>query len=155
MDKISLLFATAFGAGYLPVAPGTWGALEGLLIYGTLFRSFSPWLFLLLLVPFVFFSVFVSTRTEKVFGIKDPGCIVIDEVVGMMITLVFIPWTWKTALAGFILFRVFDIVKPFPVRWFQDHFPAGWGVMLDDVVAGIMANALLQIAWRTTGSFFF
>ncbi len=144
MKKITLALATGFGSGYIPWASGTWGSAVGLLVLFGL-QSLSPLSFLITLIALFFLGVWASTEAEKFFGEKDSGKIVIDEVVGQLISLFLIPLSWKSVLLGFLLFRLFDMWKPFPARWFQDHLKGGWGVMMDDVMAGIYVNFLLRL----------
>jgi phosphatidylglycerophosphatase A len=131
------LLATGCGSGYSPVAPGTAGTMAGVLLY-----------FLLAFLPgsVYFFSLLVFA--EVIFGKKDPPCIVIDEVAGLLWTMLFVSPTIPGVIIGFILFRFFDIVKPFPVRLLQDKLPGGYGVVGDDVMAGIYSNLALQALIR-------
>ena len=160
--RVSLAIATAFGLGYLPKAPGTWGSVGGVLATvglswlesrGTLKamaleRDVNFWTSglvpgyldyaIVLLVAIV--GVYVANRTANYAGKKDPQYVVIDEVSGQMLTY-FFPLTvlnWKSLLLGFILFRAFDIWKPFPARQ-AESLPRGWGIMADDWIAGIYA----------------
>ena len=131
----------------MPVASGTWGSLWGVALYMLLYRL-SLLNFLVTLFALIFLSAWIADRAEALIGRKDPGVIVIDEVVGMLTALTFLPISWPWLLAAFLLFRLFDIWKPFPARWIQDHAPGGWGVVGDDVMAGIYANVILQVAVR-------
>ena len=97
------------------------------------------------MVVLFFVGVAASTRVARGVGIEDPGIVVVDEVVGMWTTLLFLPLTPTTAVAGFLLFRILDVFKPYPARQFES-LPGGWGIMSDDVMAGIYANLLLRIA---------
>ena len=147
MQKIILFLASGAGSGYIPFAPGTWGSAVGLLVYWLLLRL-SQWPFVATVAAVVFLSCWIAGLAEGFLGQKDPQVIVIDEVAGMLVSLLFLPVNWKIAVAGFVLFRIFDIWKPFPARWAQDTLPGGWGVVGDDVVAGIYANLVLQILVR-------
>jgi len=147
LKKLILIIASGFGTGYSPWIPGTVGSLVGLLLFWPLHRL-AFWPYLATLVGLIFLSTWISTIAETLFGEKDSRRIVIDEIVGMLVTLSFLPFTWKWALAGFLLFRLFDIWKPFPARLCQERLPGGWGVVWDDVVAGIYANLLLQVIGR-------
>lgn len=142
--------ATGCRIGYVPVAPGTFGSLEGLMASWLLSRT-SPAAALVLTLVFIALAVWVSHEAEGVLGRKDPGCVVIDEVAGMMVTLVGLPFTWITAGLGFLLFRILDILKPPPVRNLQDGLPGGLGIVMDDVAAGILANLMLRIFTAATG----
>ena len=148
----SLAVATALGVGYVPVAPGTFGSAVGLIVWAVLPASATVRavaIGLLLIVGSMTCSV-----AERHFGRTDPRQVVIDEVMGMLITLFLIPVGWKGALAGFLLFRAADVIKPFPANRFE-RLPGGFGVMADDAMAAIYANlalrALLAIANRITG----
>ena len=142
----AIWIATSAGAGYFPLAPGTAGSAVGLaLVAGLGGAPFAPPWFsvaLLLLAGFLFgLGVWAAGKAEKFFGRADPGQVVIDEVVGQIITFLGQPRaSWKLLIAGFVLFRVFDIVKPFPARR-AERLPAGWGIMVDDVVAGVYSLA--------------
>lgn len=142
--------ATAGGAGYFPIAPGTAGSAVGLLIVAGLGRFDGDrfWSSAVLgVVALLLFGVGVwaAGEAEKVLGRTDPGPVVIDEVVGQMITFLWLPHaTWKWLLAGFLLFRAFDIVKPPPARQ-AERFPRGWGIMMDDVIAGGYGLAVLAL----------
>ena len=150
IQKIVLFLATGAGSGYLPWMPGTAGSLVGILLYYSL-RSMPRGPYLAFVVAFFFLAVWASGLAEVIFGSKDPQRIVIDEVVGMLVTLALLPFSWRTVLVGFVLFRLFDIWKPFPVRLVQDNVPGGWGVVGDDVMAGIYANIVLQALTRFCG----
>lgn len=128
----------------MPVAPGTWGSAVGLLVFWALLRL-PVWPLVVTVVAIVFLSCWIADLAEGLLGAKDPQIIVIDEVAGMLVTLLFLPVNWQVALAGFFFFRLFDIWKPFPARWLQDHLPGGWGVVGDDIMAGVYANLVLQI----------
>lgn len=144
------LLGTALGVGYLPKAPGTWGSLLALALYFIFFPSSSSLLihavFFIIIAAVFGLGVVSATRLEKVYG-HDPSCVVIDEVVGLWIALWFLPKTWIVMIGAFVLFRFFDITKWFGINRLQD-LPKGWGVMMDDVLAGIWANVILQIVVR-------
>ena len=152
MRKIILFLASGFGSGYLPGVPGTWGSLVGLLLFWAL-RRLAPWPLLATVAAISFLSFWIAGMAEALIGSKDPQVIVIDEVAGMLVSLVLLPFSWKIALAAFILFRLFDIWKPFPARLIQEKLPGGWGIVGDDLMAGVYANLVLQIAIRTIPSF--
>ena len=141
INKTSYIFATGFGCGYFPKTPGTFTSLIAVLIF---------WFFpvdsvLLISISIVLFVIGVPTATivERIEG-KDSGKIVIDEIAGQFLTYVFIPFTGLNIILGFVLFRIFDIWKPYPINKSQD-LPNGWGVMIDDVIAAIYANLFLQV----------
>jgi phosphatidylglycerophosphatase A len=142
--------ATVLGIGFFPVAPGTAGTLAGIPLF-FIFSAF-PWpVYLLFLVTFTCAAVYLAQAAENIFSEKDPSCIVIDEVVGFLWTMFYIPPTLVCIFSGFILFRFFDIVKPFPVRSLQDKLPGGYGVVGDDVMAGIYANIALRFLIKFWG----
>jgi phosphatidylglycerophosphatase A len=143
------LVATGFGSGYSPIAPGTAGSLVGLALFWPMAGLPFAWLAATTVAVF-FLGVAAATRVARSVGLEDPGIVVVDEVVGMWITLLLVPLTPANAAAGFVLFRVMDIVKPYPARDFE-HFREGWGIMADDVMAGIYANLILQVGLRLAG----
>lgn len=133
-------FVSALGTGFAPIASGTFGSAFALIFY-FLIPGFSLWYVLLAASTVVFvIAVPFATKAEHVYG-NDPSMVVIDEVVGMWITLVspLLPMSWIYAVVGFFLFRLFDIVKPWPANVF-DKRTGGFGIMMDDVIAGIYAN---------------
>ena len=147
-NSIVMYLATGCKSGYSPIIPGTAGSLAALI---------PCWLLSLLplpvssmfLIAFIVLSIWVSELAENIVGRKDPGCIVIDEFAGMMITLLGIHFTWQSALAGFFIFRVLDILKPFPIRYLERTIPGGAGIVLDDVAAGVAAHVLLRLLFLT------
>lgn len=157
-DFIAVFIATGFGAGFIPFGPGTWGSVVGLAIAYGLIAVFGADVLLLqnsLIVAGVVsaaIGVWASHRAEKIFDQKDASQIVVDEVCGQIISFVFIApylarlgpqWRWWM-VAGFALFRAFDIFKPYPINKLQD-LSGGFGVMMDDVLAGIYAAVILSL----------
>lgn len=138
-----LFLATGFFTGYAPFAPGTVGTAVGVAFYWC-FSHLSPLLYLITTIAFVFLSAWAADQAEQMLQRKDAPVIVIDEICGFLVTMLFVPFSVTTVLAGFLLFRVFDIGKVFPSRWIEATVPGGWGVVLDDVVAGVYANIVLQ-----------
>ena len=139
-----MFLATGAHVGRIPFAPGTFGTLVGLPIAFLL--SKADWVVALILTAIlILFAVRVAHLAERQLKAKDPGCIVIDEIAGMCVTMFAIPFTLTTGIAGFFLFRIFDIIKPPPARQMETILNGGWGVVMDDVVAGIMANIVLRI----------
>jgi len=137
------LLALGLGTGLMPRAPGTWGTLLGL----PLFLALSPYsLHLYISAVALLFAagIYVAGRTARALGVHDHSAIVIDEVVGMLVTLAAVEPGWFGVIAGFALFRFFDIVKPWPIRWVDRAMGGGLGIMLDDVLAGLMAAVVLQ-----------
>jgi phosphatidylglycerophosphatase A len=147
MRQVILFFASGAGSGYIPFAPGTWGSAVGLLVYWFLLRL-PHWPLVMTVAAVVFLSCWIAGLAEDFLAAKDPQVIVIDEVAGMLVSLMFLPVSWRVVLASFILFRLFDVWKPFPARWIQENLPGGWGVVGDDIMAGIYANLVMQIAIR-------
>jgi phosphatidylglycerophosphatase A len=148
-QQVLLFLSSGFYLGRLPVAPGTFGSLPGLGLW--LLLSGWEWLAILLfLVLFILFAAWIAGLAAEALDCKDPGSVVIDEVAGMAITLAGIQVDWTTCVAGFILFRFFDIAKPFPIRWVDEHVEGGFGIVLDDVLAGIISNITLRIIIHLT-----
>ena len=135
--------ATGAGSGYAPVAPGTAGSAVGLLLFWPLSWLPFGWQIGVTAAVFVLGALAASHVATQV-GLKDPGIVVVDEVVGMWISLLSLPLTPIIAALGFFLFRVMDVLKPWPARDFE-HLPGGWGIMTDDVMAGVYANLLLRV----------
>ena len=139
-----MFLATGFYIGNIPFAPGTFGSLIGLpLCFALAGISLAPAVLCTLL--FISFAVYIADAAEKLLKRSDPGCIVIDEIAGMMVTFTGLPFDPTTIVFGFILFRILDILKPFPIRKLDRRIPGGLGVVADDVAAGIIANLLLRI----------
>ena len=144
LDYLALAIATC-GVGYLPLMPGTFGSLVGVAVFLALTKAGRISL-LLAILAFTFAGIWAGTRTEKLSQRKDPGKIVVDEVAGQLIALfplVFAAWSIKTVIVSFILFRFFDIVKPYPANRLQD-LEGGMGVMCDDLVAGAYAAIIVS-----------
>jgi phosphatidylglycerophosphatase A len=141
---VATFVATGFGSGFAPIAPGTAGSLVGLLLYWPL-RHLSPAAFVTATAAVFLVGVVASAEVARSTGCEDPGRVVVDEIVGMWTSLAFLPFTPVTAAAGFVLFRIMDVVKPYPARSLED-LPGGWGIMSDDLMAGIYANLVLRIA---------
>jgi phosphatidylglycerophosphatase A len=143
MIRLIMTVATGFGAGYLPKAPGTWGSAVGLIVCFALYRlPLSTYLAAVGIILVI--GIFVAGSAEKILDREDPGPVVIDEIVGMLITLWAAPPHPLVWLAGFLLFRFFDIYKPFPVRWIDKNLHGGVAIMLDDTAAGIYSLLVLQ-----------
>jgi phosphatidylglycerophosphatase A len=145
VTRLAVFVATVAYCGYFPIAPGTVGSAAGLLFYLLVWWAQSPVFETGLVVVLFAAGVWAGTTAERYFGGIDPGPIVIDEVVGMLITLAFIPVGWSGALAGFVLFRIYDVLKPYPAGRFE-RLHGGLGVMADDAMAAVYANISLRIA---------
>ena len=144
LGKLILLLASNAGLGYAPVASGTFGTLAGIPAFYYLSRFGFP-LQLLTLVAVLFLSFWVAEEAGKICQEADDGRIVIDELLGYLITVAFLPFSWSTAIIGFFWFRLFDIIKPPPANWFDREMKNGIGVTLDDLVAGIYAAIALRL----------
>lgn len=151
MTRLAVFIATVGYCGYFPFAPGTVGSAAGLAFYALVWWSGSTVVEVSLIVALFAAGVWAGTTAERYFGGVDPGPIVVDEVVGMLITLAFIPVGWSGAIAGFFLFRLFDVIKPFPARRLE-ALHGGLGVMADDAMAAVYANLSLRLAmWAFPG----
>ena len=148
MTRLAVFIATVGYCGYFPFAPGTVGSAAGLLFYALVVWTGSSVVEVGLIVGLFAAGVWAGTTAERYFGGVDPGPIVLDEVVGMLITLAFIPGLgWSGALVGFVLFRIFDVVKPYPAARFE-QLHGGLGVMADDAMAAVYANLCLRgVLW--------
>lgn len=173
LDRLAIVISTC-GVGYLPIAPGTWGSLVGVAIYlvaylvefnlglyllhggwsGPLIESWLYSLDLVLLVLLSIIAIIASSRASELFGEKDPSRTVIDEVIGQLVVFLFIPLTtsWWLIGSGFLLFRLFDIWKPYPISDLQD-LPGGLGVCADDLLAGVYAGVVLNVIYSIGLSF--
>lgn len=144
-------FAFGLGSGAAPWAPGTVGTAAAVIPYLLWIQFLSPlWFGLLLLVTFVI-GVWLCERTSEDLGVHDHSGIVWDEFVGYWLTMFLAPQGWEWALVGFILFRFFDVLKPWPVKWADRRVAGGFGIMVDDVLAGVYAWIGMQILIRLWG----
>ena len=154
LRRIGVFLATCAHVGYAPFAPGTFGSLVGLVIYYAVRRQQSTTLELGAIGVVVLIGLWSATEAEHHFGGVDPGPVVIDEVIGMLITLALHPVNVLGAIIGFFIFRLLDIVKPWPARRLE-LLPGGFGVVLDDMMAGLYSNLLVGLlvwllpAWLT------
>jgi phosphatidylglycerophosphatase A len=149
MTRLAIAIATFFGCGFLPKAPGTAGSLAAigivLFLQSAGFGRLALMAVSLILLPL---AIWAAALTARAFGREDPGEVVVDEVLGQWVTLLGASvWNWQTYLAGFLLFRLFDIWKPQPVRR-AESLPGGLGIVADDIVAGIYAALILYIGTR-------
>ena len=147
MRFLILFIATGAGSGYSPVAPGTAGSVVGLLMLLVVGNAMNrhPLTAVAIFVVIFLVSCWISGEAERIFDEPDSSKIVIDEVLGMFATMYLNPLGWKYLIAGFLLFRLLDIIKPFPANW-ADRRGGGTGVMLDDLFAAIYANLILRVA---------
>ena len=140
--RLAFLFATGFGSGYSPFAPGTAGSAVGLVfVWGMSTLSLGGQIAAVAVVTVL--SMIAADVVAKSTGLKDPGLIVADEIAGMMVTMVAIPLTPVSLILGFVLFRIMDVVKPPPARQFE-HFKGGVGIVADDLMAGVYAHLVLR-----------
>ncbi|MEJ2200160.1 MAG: phosphatidylglycerophosphatase A [Desulfuromonadaceae bacterium] len=144
MRWLILFLASNAGLGYAPVASGTFGTLAGIPAFYLLSHC-SGGVFLAVWSVLLLLSFWVAGEAGRIYGVVDDGRIVIDELVGYLATVAFLPFSWPVALLGFLLFRLFDILKPPPVSWFDRKMKNGYGVVLDDVAAGLYAAAVLRL----------
>ena len=142
--NLVLFFATGCYSGFSPGAPGTAGSVIGVALFWFLSPLSFP-LYIVTVTVFIFFAIWCATRASAIFQKKDPSQVVIDEIAGYLVTMTALPPTWGYMIAGFILFRIMDIVKPYPIRWIDQNIAGGYGIVLDDVLAGVFANIILQI----------
>ena len=143
--KVALVWATFFGAGYAPLAPGTAGTAAAIPLWWA-FSHLPGWLYLAATAAVVLTGIAAADRAGRYYGVADSGHIVIDEVAGYLVTMAFLPRTLFAALAGFVLFRICDVLKPWPARFFDraPRWKNGAGVVLDDLFAGLWA---LLLTW--------
>ena len=149
-NDIVVFLATGFFTGFLPTMPGTWGTFAGIplvIISHRLTSIMQP----VVAVVFVTFAAYIAGRAEILFKDRDARPIVIDEMVGFLITLLWLPLNFLTLCLGFFLFRLFDIVKPPPISTVEKRLHGGWGIVLDDLVAGVFANVTLRLLLIVAG----
>nr|WP_295458800.1 phosphatidylglycerophosphatase A [uncultured Thiodictyon sp.] len=145
-DRLILFLAQGFGSGRLPWAPGSFGTLPGVALYlllAGLGLALSPYLAVTAVLLLI--GIPLCGRAARMLGRTDPPSVVWDEIVGYLITMIAIAPSWPAVVAGFAAFRLFDIWKPWPIRWIDRQVGGGLGIMLDDVVAGLMALALMHL----------
>jgi phosphatidylglycerophosphatase A len=148
--RAAVWVAEGLGLGRIPIAPGTFGTLLALPLYVAL-TAVLPWpAYLALIIATLPVSAWVCSVGSGARGVHDPSSVVWDEVVGMLLALTAAPAGWAPVAVAFIAFRAFDILKPFPVGWLDARVGGGWGVLMDDVAAGIYALIVVQLvfAWR-------
>lgn len=150
-SRVSLLnpvhfLALGFGSGLAPKMPGTFGTLAALpmVVLLSYYASFSGYLIVTIVVAIA--GIWICGKAAKDMEVHDDSSIVWDEVAGMLITMLAVPLSWQTLLAGFVLFRFFDILKPWPISYLDKHIHGGFGIMIDDVLAGIFAMGILHIS---------
>lgn len=143
MNSLAKAIATALGAGYSPIAPGTCGTAVAVPL-AWLLAGLPLWQFSVITLAVTLVGVWAAATADRAWGTHDSGRIVIDEVAGYLVTMALVDRTnWIVLGIGFVVFRFFDIVKPPPVRWLDENLPGGWGVVLDDIAAGVMGAAVM------------
>lgn len=145
-NSAAKFIATFFYVGLIPIAPGTFGTLAAIPLFW-LISGFPIYLYFLITIVLTLIFIWASTVTEEIYNERDPGKIVADEVSGYLVTMILVPPTAVNMALGFILFRLFDILKPPPVRKFE-KLPRGWGVVIDDVAAGVYACVCMHLILR-------
>ena len=143
--SVANFYALGMGLGLAPKAPGTFGTLLGIPVL--LLMPVNLAAYVLVVIGLFGFGVWCCEQCSRYLGVHDHGAIVWDEVVGYVITMIALPLTWPWMLAGFIAFRFFDVIKPWPISWLDRHVKGGLGIMVDDVLAGVMAAVVLQLAY--------
>ncbi|MGD8907936.1 MAG: phosphatidylglycerophosphatase A [Chromatiales bacterium] len=141
------LLAFGFGSGLAPKAPGTFGTLVALPLY-LLIEGLPLPVYLALVLAGFLLGIWICGRTSRDLGVHDHSGIVWDEIIGYLLTMTFAPTGWKWVLVGFLMFRLFDILKPWPIRWFDRQVPGGFGIMFDDLLAALYAGAVIWLIQR-------
>jgi phosphatidylglycerophosphatase A len=144
LKGIVIFLATGFYVGYSPLVPGTTGTLAVIPLYLLISHLSSPY-YLAILLSSMCIAIWASDRAEVIFQSKDCRHIVIDEMVGFLVVMIAVPPTWRNILLGFFLFRALDIIKPFPIRYIEERLRGGYGVVLDDIIAGIYASLIIHV----------
>ena len=139
-----LCLAFGFGSGLVKKAPGTFGTLAAVPIYIALVQT-SSWIYNVITILCSVLGIWICGIAADKLGEHDFGGIVWDEIAGFLITMWFVAFSWQNLILGFVLFRIFDIIKPWPIRWIDQKISGGFGIMLDDVIAGLMAGLALVI----------
>ncbi len=143
-EEIVVASATGFYTGYIPFASGSFGTVVAVPLCALL-SILGPFEGLVLVLAFSAVAVWIAGEAEKIFKAKDSRLIVIDEMAGLLVTLYLVPWSLEALIGGFVVFRFMDILKPFPIRKLESTLPGGWGVVGDDLLAGVYANVVLRV----------
>jgi len=143
-EKAAVFLATGFYVGNIPFAPGTFGSLIGL-PFCYLLAEIQLGAAIIATLLLIGLAIWISNAAERTLKRKDPGCIVVDEMAGMAVTLIGLPFNFTIVVTGFILFRILDILKPFPIRVLDKRLSGGLGIVADDVVAGIFSNIIIRM----------
>ncbi|HFB83971.1 MAG TPA: phosphatidylglycerophosphatase A [Thermodesulfatator sp.] len=144
-DRVALILASGLFCGYLPLAPGSWASAFTLFLHWFL-APLGPGPYLLFILILSGVGVWSAARVAKNLGLEDPRLVVIDEIAGMLLTLWGLAADPFLMVAGFFLFRILDVFKPWPIRVAEKTFPGGWGIMADDLLAGLIGNLFLRLA---------
>lgn len=150
-EKSAMFFATGGYMGKVSPIPGTLGSLGGLPIC-LLLSQINLAIAGVLTIVLILFAIWSSGTAEKILGETDPGCIVIDEIAGMVLTLFGLPLNLSTVIGGFVLFRILDILKPFPISFIERYFSGGAGIVFDDLAAGLAGNIVIRVVLILLGS---
>jgi phosphatidylglycerophosphatase A len=149
-NKLIHFFAFGFGSGLCLIMPGTCGTIVAIPIY-LLLANLPLFYYLLILIIMIIVGFWLCGVTARDLGIHDPPSVVWDEIVGFLLTMIAVSMNWLWILIGFVLFRAFDIIKPWPISWVNKHVTSGFGIVLDDLLAGICAAVILQLIIYTCG----
>ena len=133
-----------FGSGLMPKAPGTFGTLAAIPVY-LLMSELSLVFFIAITTVITLLGIYLADYTSKALGVHDHSGIVIDEIAGYLITMIAVPFDWMWIITGFVLFRIFDILKPWPISWLDKRVQGGFGIMIDDVLAGVFSLLCLHL----------
>jgi len=145
-QKSVMFLATGCFIGNISFAPGTFGSILGIPLC-FLLSKINLLVAVLLTVMFVLFAILIAQEAENILKTKDPGCIVIDEIAGLMVTLIGLPFNIISVGSGFLIFRFLDVWKPYPIRFVENKLSGGAGIVMDDVAAGICGNLLLRVVF--------
>lgn len=152
VNALAKAIATAFGAGYSPIAPGTCGTVVTIPLAWAL-AALPVWQFSIVVVAIIAIGIWAAGRADQAWGTHDSGRIVIDEVAGYLVTMALVDRAhWIPLAIGFVVFRALDITKPPPIRWLDENLPGGFGVVIDDVAAGVL-GMVIMVALERFGAF--
>lgn len=143
MQDPILFLAFGFGSGLAKKMPGTLGTIAAIPLYFLALQT-NDWIYLVVTLACTLIGIVICDKAAIKLQVHDYGGIVWDEIAGFLITMCWVPFSWQSLLAGFVLFRIFDIFKPWPIKWLDQHVEGGFGIMIDDVLAGIFAAGVLR-----------
>jgi len=147
-ERFIVFLAQGCGLGWSRIGPGTAGSLGAVPLAWALKAALpQPLAYLAMVIVVVCFGIWICQQATRILNVKDPGSVVLDEIAAMLLIYAFVPWTWATAIAGFVLFRILDISKPWPIRVLE-RMPGGWGIMADDLYAGGVVGCILWLATK-------